>query len=479
MVRLTAGAAAAVTGLLAFTVYTLTLPPQLTWANFGGDGGELITAAVTLGVPHPPGYPTYVLLGHLVSRLPVGTAAFRLHLFSALCTAAAAALLTASVFRISYSVFRIPIPDPQPTVYDSRLSAHGLPAIAAGLTFAFSGLVWSQAIIAEVYALQLFFVALLLWALLGQRPFWLAGLALGLAVTAHLTSLLLAPLALLLTPRRGWWPLLGGGLLGLTPFLAVPLLAQGNSPVVWGAPVTPGGWWRLISGQLYRPNLFNLDTAEAAARAGEWLPLLAQQFTWLGLPLLAWGLFKWKSGAAQPPRVFVFVGGTAVALLLFAFGYGAADAIVLTLPALLLLAFLLHPGLSRLGPAALLLPLALLLLNFSRQNLSHEDPVNQQTRSLLQTIPPNAIVLTPGDPTIFTLWYYQHVAGYRSDLTLVDSNLFAFDWYRRRLLRHYPHLHAVAEDDLDRFRRENAAERPFCTVRLIPAAIEAEYDCER
>lgn len=460
--------ATAVTALLAFSVYALTLPPDLTWANFGGDGGELITAAVTLGIPHPPGYPTYVLLGKVVSLLPMGTVAYRFHLFSAVCMATAAGIVTATITHVPYPVVRSPIID-----YLSPI-----PAIAAGLTFAFAALVWGQAIIAEVYGLQMLFLALFLWALLTKRPFWLAGTALGLAVTAHLTSLLLLPLGLLLTPVAKWPRLLAGGLLGVAPLLAIPLLALGNSPVIWGSPTTFGGWWWLISGQLYRPNLFNLTTAAAIERARTWAPLLAGQYTLLGVPLLLWGALQWW----REPTVRRFattIGATAVLILLFAFGYGTEDAIVLTLPALLLLSILLGLALARLGPPALLLPLVLLLLNFSVKNLSKIDPINDQARSLLQSIPTNAIVLTPGDPTIFTFWYYQHVVGYRPDLILVDGNLFAFDWYRQRLHQQHPALRAVAEDDLDRFRLENGAVRPFCTAAIRPAFSEARAQCER
>jgi hypothetical protein len=83
------------TTLCALLVYVLTLAPDLTWANFGTDGGELITAAVTLGVPHPPGYPTYVLLGKLISLIPMGTVAYRFNLFSAVCVSLARACVAA------------------------------------------------------------------------------------------------------------------------------------------------------------------------------------------------------------------------------------------------------------------------------------------------------------------------------------------------------------------------------------------------
>src|SRR5438046_10589545 len=50
-----------------------------------GDTPELITAAATLGVAHPPGYPLFTMLGHLFSLLPFGSIPFRLNLVSLVC----------------------------------------------------------------------------------------------------------------------------------------------------------------------------------------------------------------------------------------------------------------------------------------------------------------------------------------------------------------------------------------------------------
>ncbi|MBK9051387.1 MAG: DUF2723 domain-containing protein [Chloroflexi bacterium] len=183
-----------ITFLLALGVYLLTLAPDLTWAYFGVDGGELIAAATTLGVPHPPGYPTYTLLGHLISLIPLGTLPFRFNLLSALCMATAAAFVTASAgeFRVSSFEFRV-----------SSLKSLSLPVsqspvsipLLTGLTFAFAELVWSQAVITEVYALNLACLGLFLWLLLNHRPAFWVGLALGLSLTTHLSSGLMVPLA--------------------------------------------------------------------------------------------------------------------------------------------------------------------------------------------------------------------------------------------------------------------------------------------
>lgn len=447
------------TGLAALAVYLLTLAPDITWANFGVDGGELITAAVTLGVPHPPGYPTYVLLGKLFSYLPLGTVAYRFNLFSAVSIAIAAAFVTLATGRWGSNQRSWPV------------------ATAAGLSFAFAPLVWSQALIAEVYGLNLLFLAIFLWTLLQRRPSWLSGLFLGLSVTSHLTSLLMIPLALFYTARRQWGRLAAGFTLGLVPLLAIPWLAQTESPIVWGRPFTLEGWWWLVSGQLYRNNLFAVPAAEVGPRLAQWGTALLNQFTWLGLPLIIWSLAQARKEAARPRERYL-LAATAVFYIIYSIGYGTPDAIVFLLPALLLLSILLVSGLQKVGWLALCLPLISLMLNFSEQNLNDEQMIRPLATHFLQTPPPAALLVSPGDHTIFTLWYFHHVEHIRSDIILVDSNLFAFDWYRQRLKQQYPGLRGLEVDDLERFRHLNEKNRPYCLVRLAAPNPQASCSIE-
>ena len=53
-------------------VYFSTLAPGLTWAHNGADGGDLLSAVASGGVPHPTGYPTYLLLAQAFQYIPVG-----------------------------------------------------------------------------------------------------------------------------------------------------------------------------------------------------------------------------------------------------------------------------------------------------------------------------------------------------------------------------------------------------------------------
>jgi hypothetical protein len=54
---------AATLGAAALAAYLKTLAPTVTWRNGGADGADLAAAVAVLGIPHPPSYPTYVLLG--------------------------------------------------------------------------------------------------------------------------------------------------------------------------------------------------------------------------------------------------------------------------------------------------------------------------------------------------------------------------------------------------------------------------------
>jgi hypothetical protein len=326
-------------------------------------------------------------------------------------------------------------------------------AVAVGLCLAFAPLVWGQAVITEVYGLNLLMVAIFVWALWRKRPPVLVGFLFGLCLTTHLTSILLLPLVVGSVPREQWRPFALGVPLGLLPLLAIPLLARSGSPVIWGEPATWQGWWWLITGSLYH---FNLFSADWQMRLLHWTQILFTQFTWAGLPLFLYSLFVPRSSLFASRLLFIM----AVLYFIYAITYNTNDALILLLPAVLLLSLLLTPGLQRLGRFALLLPLVSLLLNFDGQNLRKEQTIRPLAGQHLQAAPPDAILLMSGEGSLFALWYFQHVEAQRPDLILLDKNLFAFDWYRHQLQDRYPDVAWPDEYDLEGLVRE--ATRPIC-----------------
>jgi len=191
------GLLALVLGLGSFVLYLITLAPTVLFA----DAGEFQFVPYILGIAHPTGYPLYLLLGWAWSHLlPLGDVAYRMNLFSAVWAALAVGLS----YPVARQLIRRGAPDLHPHV--ARLAA-----TTATTTFAVGETLWSQAVIAEVYSFNAFFVTLVLWLLfrlaetpkhspptpgrispLARRSLILA-FVYGLSLTHHPTMLLLSP----------------------------------------------------------------------------------------------------------------------------------------------------------------------------------------------------------------------------------------------------------------------------------------------
>ncbi len=446
--------------LIVLILYVFTLEDDISWAYHGGDGGELIAASYSLGIPHPPGFPIYVLFGKLFSMIPIGTIAFRYNLFSAMSMAAAAGFVSAIAAKKSLI--------PQTHIW--ALSSLTLACIACGLTYAFVPVVWQQSLIAEVYALNALLLAALLWAIITDRRPALIGFVFGLSIAGHLTSLLFIPLLLLLVPKKSWPGLAAGTAIGLLPLLALPVLSNSGSPVSWGEANTIEAWWWLVSGRLYRPNILSISPSLWLARMTRWglaifLPLMILTFATIV------GLIADRSNDRKRPGSSLLV--TAMLFVGYALTYSTPDSFVYLIPAVLLLSVNLGLFLPRLKVLALLLPLLMVTLAIPSLSTPTVD-VRGAAEEMLEVAPDNAILLTGGDQTVAALWYFQHVEGVRMDIAIVDENMFQFPWYRQRLQDTYPELKRLIEDDVPGFVKSNQQERPVCRVSFVG---QGYYSC--
>ena len=198
-------------------LYTVTAAPGVTW----WDAGEFIAAAHTLGIPHPPGTPLYVLIARAWSLvfawLDTATA---VNLLSGACTAAAAGVMAAMIARVTGRARR---------------------GIAAALCAGSMSTVWLSATEAEVYGASLLLAMLMLWS--GDRagrtgdPRFVALTAylFALAAPLHVTALVAAPAAILLA--------------GLMPDGAIRWKSGGvlALALVAVAGIGTGRWWMAIA----------------------------------------------------------------------------------------------------------------------------------------------------------------------------------------------------------------------------------------
>ena len=342
-------------------VYFLTIAPGLTWVNGGSDGGDLVTAAATGGIAHPTGYPLYLLLARLFQLLPVGSLAFRTNLMSAIMTALAAVLVYVIVTR---------------SLMTSEAIRFWPAGLAAGYAFGLAPLIWSQAVITEVYALQSCLVLVILYLYIQpvqtsipaqkRQDRW-RGLWLGLAMGNHLTTLLLIPIALWVGSFRSRdeshvistsrfdlfrnWRLDGHSLrrqlawmgVGLSIYLLLPLWALAHPSINWGNPSTPGRLWWLVSGQLYQSYYLQTSLVAIWEHLQVWAALLLMQFGMPGLVLGLTGLIVFGA----PSRLVILTSWMAAASLGFGLIYGSTDYYIYLIP--MFISFTIWIGLAIMG----------------------------------------------------------------------------------------------------------------------------------
>lgn len=431
---------------VALWFYLRSLPPGLTWAFASTDGGDFLTAAYHLGIPHPSGYPTYTLLAHLFTRLPLGEVAWRLNLLSALSMAGATGGLALIVYTLRPAEARFWL----------------WPPLLAGWSFAFAPLVWSQAIVTEVYALNaLFLVGLIALSLYVQRTEraagWLGALW-GVGLGVHLTLLAALPWVLwAMWPQRRKIvnPLALGLLAGAMVFLYLPLRA-GAGPITWENPATLSGFWRLVTGALYQDYLFATPPHLLGPRLAVLLTVLTP-FGGLSLFLAALGGYQlWKT---HPAAVLAAV--TSAGLYVgYALSYYAVDSNVYLIPAWLWVSLGVGWGsgvvlaeVSRWrawGAWTLGAILALWLVGAAVVNLPELDLRSASTaedfwQGVLAESPPNAVLLVEAEAHTFALWYGQLVQGLRPDVAVVDVRLAAYNWHRADLAKLYQQFENPAE----------------------------------
>jgi hypothetical protein len=428
------------------TVYGLTLAPGLTWANRGADGGDLMTAAATGGIPHPTGYPVYLLLARAFQFLPIGSLAFRTNLLSALAAAGASLLVYGLV---------------------SRSSQNPLAGLISAYAFGLAPLLWSQAVITEVYALQAFFVALIFYLSIfpispDERKSDLAlGLAFGLALGNHVTTILLLPVLLFSTVarRESRWQVNVRSLLGrltwlgagLLTYLILPLRAVSHPPVNWGNPVTLKNFGWLVSARLYQDEVFAVTLASLWERIQSAAALLINQFGIVGLTFSLLGLVLFL----RPSALYRVSIWTLVVFFLFTIGYATDDSFLYFIPPLLSFSIWIGMGLDGImkvpsrrfpkiglaaGLAFLLYLFALAATHWPQVDASRDARAEQFGQLVMAQMPADTIVFTTGDQATFSLWYFHYALRQRADIAVIASDLLQFDWYQDTLKSTYPSL---------------------------------------
>jgi tetratricopeptide (TPR) repeat protein len=476
-----------VTGLALFVFFVYALGACRT--AYVGDSGDLLTAIAVMGIPHPSGYPLYVLLGKawglLFFFLPLPWA---LSLFSAACAAAACGV----VYRIGR---------------EQDLPA--IPSLFSALLFAFGPSGWGEANVQRVYALNALLLALATlsafrwrrsgrFASLAAAFFWCGlgaanhlymavfGAALALFAVASEPALLRRPLRILACA--------GAAALGLLPYLYLPLRAKAHPLLSWGDPQTAGGVLRVVLREGFWERRYLQSAGDIGTVFLDYLRSFATETAWVGaafalvgialarrrrwpvlLPLLAMaGNFASMASHGSRTDLFIWHRYYIPSYLMIAVlaGWGC-QAVLERVPA-------------RARALVFLPPLALLLTGFASFDRSRYRIAEDYSGIILRTLPPGSRLIASDDNILFVLMYLNLGEGRRPDVDLILEGIggarlppLAFNPDRDPVfLTHHPNwnVEGLVEVPAGLLFRPWRAGRPLPDPLPVPEQLEGEGD---
>ncbi len=190
-------------GLAVLILYVLTLAPTTAmW-----DAGEYMASVKNLGLPHPPGNPLFMILGHTFGLLPISESyAVRINFLAAVSSATAAGFWFLVTERVLASWF--------PERWE-RITGGVVAALIGATAFT----VWNQSVVNEkVYTVSLAFFAVGAWLMvrwadspdtpIADRILLVVAYLLGIGYSNHPAGFLIAPAVIAVVAIRRPWKFL-------------------------------------------------------------------------------------------------------------------------------------------------------------------------------------------------------------------------------------------------------------------------------
>lgn len=422
--------------------YILTLSPTVGLI----DCGELITGCYLLNILHPTGYPLYTLIGHVFSKIPIGTIAQRINFVSAIYCAVAGLFFFILLLNLTNSV---------------------VASLVSTSLFAFSRTVWSVAAGAEVYGLTALFLVLIiyLWIKLERNNILIfLAFVLGMSFTNHMmiTSTFIATLVFLALSFKKkifslriviilaifFW-------LGLSVYLYLLIRAREMPLFNWGNPYNLERFIWHVTGKQYRVWMFSSSWATISANIKFGTKLFLYENFYIFIILALLGLSK----LFRTHRYFV--SGLLIIFFLtflYAVNYSIPDIESYYIPCLFVLFLLGGIGLSWLikkikAPHYLFLILILfpVLANYRKAGRQGDCLAYDLAINYLKSAPENAIVITDWWDFYSPAFYVQQVESFRSDVCIIDKELLRRSWYYNYLNKQYPRLYQNSKIEINHF----------------------------
>jgi hypothetical protein len=415
--------AAIMVSALALLVYARTLLPGVSF----GDWAEMQLVLPRLEVPHPSGFPLYVLLGHPFTLLPIESVAFRANLFSAVTGALAAGTAVLIAMRLGV----------RPSI-----------AAPAALALAFTATLWVESTFAEMNALHLLLLGLLIHRVLAwrderrDRDLLLAALLMGLSLSNHLLAATAIPFVglFLVAGARNRLirrPMLVAGMaagfvLGLAPYLFIPVRALFGPPEQYDVLLTWEKFRALVTAQQYRTEmtLTSVDSfMTTLAAVPDVIAHIAAASHLVVIPLALVGAIVLLRHDLSLGLLLAVLAAANVHVYANYFGdlehYLLLTWLIVLVAVAVAVEWLARGLVRRFGRemggaefALLLLPLAIMVGNWEAHDQRDNRLGEQFGRTVFAALPPDAVLVTYWD-ALTTLSYLHCIEGWRPDVALI------------------------------------------------------------
>lgn len=476
------------------TYYALTASRDLSLY----DSGELALAATQLGLGHPPGQPLHTLLGHVAARVCAHAPLVGVNLVSAVPGALSlvpATLIAAQLTR------------------DPRRTVRWAPWLI--LVFALHESLWEPATRVEVYSLATWLVlsaVAVALPVLGsfrgrvalQRRTGVAGLLLGLGASSNPVVAVAGAVALVpgilraAWVERALWGTLGyaavGGVVGLLPYLYLPLVAARSQVMIWGGLSDADSYVRYLTLRDYAHNQ-TLGLGDSLQHAFAWCAWSVEH---LLAPSLLVGLGGFAAARSHMRlSASVFVGAFVVLLTMISTnagwdlqvpdfnGYLGLAYWLAAAGSAALFATCLQQG--RRGASAAIALCVGAALFVPPTPWMRTRNIDQLARTLgeqvLREAPQGAILISYSDYFAGTLFYLQEAEEQRPDVSVLAFGLSGSSWHWRHIQELHPELapadlvHRTSRHErVRRWLADNAA-RPVLVERLGIAHLLGRRAC--
>ncbi len=429
-----------------------------------GDSGDLVTAAVTLGIAHPPGYPLYIVLGWILNHVPLFTPAWRVGLLSSIPH-----VLT--LFFIGSIV--------------QKITRSRMAGIFASCVLFGNYIYFLYSITPEVFALLDMFVVLVTWLIVSylkdHRVFYIYWLSFvfGLSLTHHHLILFTVPAILYILYKKrythtlNWHYLITAFIVGLIPYLYILYPPYGNSMIVWNPATTVQNAVKLITradygtfqsaivyGQLPIQRLLNIQT---------YMQYISMDFLWLGILLAIIGSIRlWKRHRSIGILILLMIICIGPLFYFYAsfplsyrFSLGTLERFLL--PSYCLISICIGVGYggliqllrqrtkqwrfgpiltSALGLLLFLYPLKLTMATMQKTYGYNADKTAEYVgEDILTSLPKDSIFLADRDTVLFTSEYVRYARNIRTDIILLQGFKLYFPEQHDIIHSRYPTLH--------------------------------------